>query len=122
MRITLLLIVLLAASGCVMLPDCVTSDIDGLVVDKISRLPVEGASVSSRDYPDVATVTDEDGRFFLKRKKDWVLLLPIGDRYIVNHLLVEADGYQNASTDVGGWPPCGPVETRIELEPVEPTD
>ena len=103
--------------GCFPCPACVTADIDGVVIDEVSKEPVSGAAISATEYPEVNALSDEEGRFYLGHKTDLVWVFIIGDRYTVTDIRIEKEGYRTKSVEVFGWPACGPEEVTVELEP-----
>jgi len=103
--------------GCLPCPVCVTADIDGVVIDKASQQAVGGAAISATEYPKVNARSDEAGRFFLKHKTDLDWIAIVGDRITMTNIQIEKDGYRTEFVDVFGWPPCGPMEVTVELEP-----
>ena len=110
---------ILILSGCAPWIGCVTPDVNGLVIDKDSGDPIARASIKIKEHPTLSATSDENGKFFIKNKKDLILILFIGDRFTFNTLNVEKTGYISQSVDLFGWPPCGPIDITVELEPLE---
>lgn len=102
--------------GCFPCPVCVTADIDGAIIDKVSNKPVSGAAISATKYPETDAQSDEGGRFFLKHKTDVMWMIFLTDRASVTHLQIEKDGYKTEGIDLFGFPACGPIEVTVELE------
>jgi hypothetical protein len=115
----LLVAAAVSLTGCFPCLGPVTSDVNGVVINKDDKEPVEGARVSSSEYFGLETKTDVNGRFFLKHKIGMVLIVPLGDRITVTRLLVEKDGYRVKAVDLFAWPAGAPVDRTVELEPVE---
>jgi hypothetical protein len=111
--------VLVVLAGCVPLPEYVTPDVNGLVIDKATRAPVPQASISLLEHPKGPVQSDAAGKFFLKRQLGLILAFPLGDYVSRDVLRVEKEGYQPASVEIFGWPPQGPVDATIELEPAD---
>ena len=102
--------------GCFPCPACVTADIDGVIIDEVSKEPVSGAAISATEYPEVNALSDEEGRFYLGHKTDLVWVFFIGDSYTVTNIRIEKEGYRTKSVEVFGWLACGPEEVTVELE------
>jgi hypothetical protein len=107
-------------SGCIPVNVEVLHARDGQVVDAITHRPLQGVTVSVwSDWkrPEAqrqATVTNADGRFFLRpvKLRMWCPPAPCDPALAVGHFSFEAPGYQSRSI-----PMNAPLPRPIELMP-----
>jgi hypothetical protein len=95
---------LLLESACIAVPTFSeqwrTGRHEGLIMDSVTRTPIEGARVHIQFYPETSAISDEKGRFtvgpILKRVKTLLLLAP-AERACTDVLQIEHAGYDTVT-------------------------
>ena len=104
-RYTVALPFLMSLSGCIEITTYVSPAASGIVIDAISKKPIQGATISVDDQPGLFTQTNSDGQFLLvptTRKTRIFVLAPYRSLPPGGTVVVSADGYASKQIVVTG--------------------
>lgn len=106
--------------GCLPVRYIASPGLYGRVIEKSSKIPIEGAKVFFKEYPDLKVQTKSDGSFNLQTNREWFLMPIIGpfDFAPVNGtLVIMADGYEQIEIEeTWGAAQAELPQKEIELE------
>ena len=106
--------------GCFPLRYVASPGLNGRVIEKYSKTPIEGAQVFFKEYPDLKAQTKSDGGFNLQTNKKWLLIPIIGAVDLApghGTLIIEADGYNELEIkEMWGGDQAEIPQKEIELE------
>lgn len=96
---------LVSLGGCMEVTTQVTPSASGTLVDAATGKPIDGASISVNDHPDVFVQTTSDGQFSLApttRTTTIFWLAPYRTPPASGAIVVSADGYASTEIPVDG--------------------
>ena len=104
----------LALAGC--FPSLVseTPHINGSVVSAATNLPISGATLRYRDFPEIVGTTEADGSFEFPAIRKWEIVVLLTDHIPARGLNIAAQGFEPAHITIYIG---GPASYTIRLEP-----